>query len=608
MHNQALLNQVITLVEQAGTLLLEEWHRPGGPRGGGSKAAVDDEIEILLRKELLSLLDCDFWGEETGHDLSGDPYCWVVDPHDGTRDFLLGLPGSSVSVGLLHNHVPVLGVVYAPVSADRGQDCLAWVEGMPHLLRNRQPHPVDLSQVTLTDESIVWLSAAAARKPYANASLCAPGRFVPMASVAYRLARAAAGDGVCGVSLAGLGAHDVAGAHALLRGAKGVLLDEHGDLLSYADLDSVCYYCFGGAPSVCEELAARNWREALREAPKASRRYPAVFPEVRKAQRAYGCLAGLIIGDNLGAQVEFQSAESIARRCVDEPLRLAHGGHWNLIAGQPTDDGELALALARSLVEQGGYDPEAAAKAYVGWLQSPPFDIGQTTYNALSGPRRFPQLSVAEACRQSASLESQANGALMRVAPIGIAAAGNPGLAAEWATQDTLLTHPHPVCLKANAVFAAAVAAGVADGSVEEMIASAFACLGADEADSTVRQCITAACEGKRPQEYQRQMGWVLVALQNAFYHLARKDDINTAVVETVMRGGDTDTNACITGALLGAAQGILAINTEHVCIVASCRSHPDTRRPRPSDYWPDDAGALSTALLHLGTVRSSVL
>jgi ADP-ribosyl-[dinitrogen reductase] hydrolase len=59
---------------------------------------------------------------------------------------------------------------------------------------------------------------------------------------------------------------------------------------------------------------------------------------------------------------------------------------------------------------------------------------------------------------------------------------------------------------------------------------------------------------GRRPADYVRQMGWVLIALQNAFYHLAHADTAEEALVETVGAGGDTDTNAAIAGALLGVA------------------------------------------------------
>jgi len=96
-----LLEQVLQLVEDAGLLLITEWQRPEGPRGSGDKADVDVEIESLLKPRLLQLLDCDFWGEETGHRLTGARYCWVVDPNDVTADFLKSHKGSAISVGLL---------------------------------------------------------------------------------------------------------------------------------------------------------------------------------------------------------------------------------------------------------------------------------------------------------------------------------------------------------------------------------------------------------------------------------------------------------------------------------------------------------------------------
>jgi ADP-ribosylglycohydrolase len=49
--------------------------------------------------------------------------------------------------------------------------------------------------------------------------------------------------------------------------------------------------------------------------------------------------------------------------------------------------------------------------------------------------------------------------------------------------------------------------------------------------------------------------GWVLIAFQNAFRHLAIGTPIEDALIETVSKGGDTDTNAAICGALLGAVQ-----------------------------------------------------
>lgn len=257
-----LLTQTIEVVIRAGQLLIAEWARVNGPRGKGDKAVVDVEIEHILRQQLLDLFSCDFWGEETGHSLAGHPWCWVVDPNDGTCDFLKGLKGSAISVGLLHKHIPVLGVVYAPVTVEGSPDCIAWSEGLPDLLRNGQPVTSKLSGLALSSSSYVMVSAAAILKPEINCELCTPSSFVAMPSIAYRLAKVAAGDGVCGVSLCAVSAHDVVAGHALLRGAGGILLDENGESIFYvteASMQTVSKRCFGGSEIACRTLLARDW-------------------------------------------------------------------------------------------------------------------------------------------------------------------------------------------------------------------------------------------------------------------------------------------------------------------------------------------------------------
>ncbi len=257
-----LLAQVTEIVEHAGALLAEEWSRQGGPRCVGDKAVIDVEIERFLQPALLSLLSCDFWGEETGHVLTGHAWCWVVDPNDGTSDFLKGLKGSAISVGLLHNSTPVLGVVYAPVTSEGRPDCIGWAEGNPHLIRNGRAICGRLEDKQRSNQSTVMVSAAAVTQPELNRELCAPGRFHPMPSIAYRLARVAAGDGICGLSLYAVSAHDVVGGHALLRGAGGVLLDENGAAIRYAteaQMATVSQRCFGGSPATCRELMTREW-------------------------------------------------------------------------------------------------------------------------------------------------------------------------------------------------------------------------------------------------------------------------------------------------------------------------------------------------------------
>jgi len=214
--------------------------------------------------------------------------------------------------------------------------------------------------------------------------------------------------------------------------------------------------------------------------------------------------------------------------------------------------------------------------AYREWMTTRPLDIGATTERGLLGLH---------------ASDSESNGSLMRVSPLGVWAAGDPARAAAAAREDSALTHRNPVCVEACAGYAAAIAAGIAGASREEMREAALA-----HSRGKAREAIE---RGNPPMDFMARMGWVLVALQNAFFHLSQSD-FEEALIDTVAQGGDTDTNAAICGALLGAALGRQAIPPRWVLPVLACRSTVDAGapRPRPAAYWPDDILELAEALL----------
>lgn len=418
-----------------------------------------------------------------------------------------------------------------------------------------------------------------------------PGmRILASPSPARRLALVAAGDLVGAVSLTqGLQSWDIAGGHALLIGAGLVLTDGQGrpvvhDGRSFGG-------CLAGDPRLVSELVV-----APLVGPRGPRRPlsrpTAPVSDALVLDRAQGCLLGQLAGDALGSAVEFQNRVAIARTHPDGVRDLVDGGTWNLIAGQPTDDSEMALALARSIVRENGYDAEEVAGAYIDWRHSGPFDIGMTTSSGIAALERglWP------------TSDSQSNGALMRVSPIGIFAQGDPVRAAGIARQDAALTHPSAVCQASSAAFAAAVAVGIAGGTARDMVAAAERAAGADWAGILVRERIDFA-RRTMPDDFQGHMGWVLTALQNAFYWLNHGAPLEETVIATVAQGGDTDTNAAICGALLGAVQGRTAIPTRWRDAILTCRAAPGTRRPRPCHYWPDDAMGLAEALVAAGSV-----
>ena len=597
----ALLAPVIAAAEAAGRLLAAEFARPNGPRGGGHHADVDDEIEASLRKQLMAFLPARWLGEETGLLAGpGGDFCWVVDPHDGTADFLRGERGSAVSIALLRNGVPVLGVVHAPLSLDRGADTIAWAEGLDHLLRNGVRVAPGLASLTLGTGTIVLVSQAAPEWPLFNAKAVAPARFVGLPSIAYRLARVAAGDAVAAISLNGPCGWDYAAGHALIRGAGGVLIDETAREVIYTvDGGSSTGRCFGGAPQAVQALVSRDWRRP-RNGSQMSRRTVLSWPRQSDPvalDRAAGCLLGQVAGDSLGSLVEFRGRDDIARQYPDGVRDLADGGTWNTIAGQPTDDSELALDLARTLAARDTWSPEAVATAYAQWLASQPFDVGGTTRQALSAAAAA-QRDKAGAARGAASGTSEANGALMRCSPIGLWAR-DAVEAAMAARADAALSHPHPVCQAASAAFCAAIATAIGGGDPDAMLAAAEAAIAEPEAEP-VRARLALARRGEGPAHFTHQAGWVLIAFQNAFRHLADGTSLEEALIETVAQGGDTDTNGAICGALLGASQGRMAVPTRWTMAVLACRPLAETgaRHPRPARYWPDDIPLLAEALL----------
>ena len=582
------LRGVVAAVEAEGVRLRAEFFRPDGPRGKGGSAPIDKEMEERLREKLQALVPCDFAGEETGvtpaKSASKQAYAdwlWLVDPHDGTYDFLSGRRGSAVSVALLRAREPVLGVVHSPIAPDLGSDTIAWAEGSA-LTRNGRPVEKRLEGRRLGPGELVWATASAAARPLAYSEGVHPGRFVAMPSIAYRLARLAGGDGVGALTVHGVNEYDIAAGLALVRAAGGVILDQTGrEVALKGDPRGRVEGCFAGSREAAAALARFDWaklEQEPRRPPRVALGFPRRDDEARFA-RAAGCLLGQVIGDSLGSRVEFKSAADVAKLFPGGLRELGDGGVHHTLAGQPTDDSEMALALARSLVSEKGYKKEKVRDSYRAWLQTRPIDVGATTERGLLGLH---------------TTESESNGSLMRISPVGIWAAGDPARAAATARIDSALTHPNPVCVEACAGFAAAVAAGVGGADPKGMLDAALS-----HSSGPARAAIEAGAKGAAPASYEKDMGRVLIALQNAFLCLMHRG-FEDALVETVGRGGDTDTNAAVAGALLGAAHGREAIPSRWILPVLACRplAEAGALRPRPMDCWPDDVLELAEALL----------
>ena len=375
------LRHAIAAAQSAGDLLLESFH-----------SGYDEKTDRLAEERIHDVLTTSFpfygyRGEELG--LRSRPrdekeHSWLVDPHDGTSAAKAGFRGAAVSIALLRKAVPVLGVVLAYAAPDDSGDLFWWAEGSGPVRRN------GLSVVRKwpdepTEKNTVLVSHDADRNPRANASLVEPMRYRAVAGLAYRLALVAAGEGDVAVSRNSPVGWDFAGGHALLLGAEGDLYDEKGWSVKYDATGSAgCgSVCIGGPRALVNPLIGKEWRIALKTPALRTGTHvlcrPVPGQTVRNAgllARAQGCLLGQFAGDALGSLVEFEDPISIEAKYQDGPREMADGGTWGTIAGQPTDDSELALSLARCILDQGNYNHERVARSYARWYESKPFDIG----------------------------------------------------------------------------------------------------------------------------------------------------------------------------------------------------------------------------------------
>jgi ADP-ribosylglycohydrolase len=156
------------------------------------------------------------------------------------------------------------------------------------------------------------------------------------------------------------------------------------------------------------------------------------------------------------------------------------------------------------------------------------------------------------------------------------------------------------VCQEACGLFAATLASAVANGSTPPETYEFAVRLARERGLSAAIRDTLAQAADRPPEDYSTQQGWVRIALQNAFYQLLHATSLEQGIRASVMAGGDTDTNAAIAGALLGAVHGREAIPAAWMRSVLSARPLrlAPTAHPRPVELWPVDALELAEALL----------
>jgi ADP-ribosyl-[dinitrogen reductase] hydrolase len=267
------------------------------------------------------------------------------------------------------------------------------------------------------------------------------------------------------------------------------------------------------------------------------------------ADRARGALLGLAVGDALGAAVEWLHPDQIHAR-YGGPLRdLVASPPWE--RGEWTDDTAMAMELATSLAEKGGYDEEDVFSRYAMWARSGPKDIGSTVAAALMRARSVDEArAAAEAYHESSGGMSAGNGSLMRTAPLALRYRNDSGALERISREESSLTHFDPLAGDACAWFNLTLAALVRGRKLPRSTSQA-----AQAAEEAMR-----ASDEALAAEAQERMGFVLTALRIGFAAAFGRPDVESAIAFAVNLGGDADTNGAVAGALAGARHGAATI------------------------------------------------
>ena len=271
-------------------------------------------------------------------------------------------------------------------------------------------------------------------------------------------------------------------------------------------------------------------------------------------ERCRGSLLGLAAGDALGAPLEFRAPGSF------EPIDdMVGGGVHGLEPGQWTDDTSMALCLAESLVECGGFDPVDQLERYVRWWREgylsstgACFDIGGTTRAALE---RFER----ERCSYCGSTdpETAGNGSLMRLAPVPLFFAREPGEAVARSGESSRTTHGAPAAVDACRYFGGLIAAAVRGASKEELLSLDVASL-CPEVDEVARGSFR-----RRDPPDVRGGGYVVETLEAALWAFDRSSSFREGALLAVNLGDDADTTGAVFGQLAGAFYGESEIPAE---------------------------------------------
>jgi ADP-ribosyl-[dinitrogen reductase] hydrolase len=273
-------------------------------------------------------------------------------------------------------------------------------------------------------------------------------------------------------------------------------------------------------------------------------------------------LLGTAVGDALGVPFETKLANY-------EPLVKWDGKsylgseHHGLQPGQYSDDTQMSLMVAESLIDNHGFNPDDLAERYVEWIVSGRArGYGKTTMLAITN------LVNGKHWSESGIAGSYGNGTAMRAAPFGVYFRNDLSALVSICKMDSSITHASEEA-EGGSIAIGLAAAYAVNGDTSGLLEDLWQILPASKIRSIIYS-LDSLIESPyiTPEQALRVIGTkadVRQTVPAALYCFLKFDNYHDAVLASIKAGGDTDTTAAIVGALFGAKYGMKVIDKDLV-------------------------------------------
>ena len=285
-------------------------------------------------------------------------------------------------------------------------------------------------------------------------------------------------------------------------------------------------------------------------------------------------LVGQAVGDALGMPFE-QTRDKMHPDLEGWEGEMRDGTYHDLPAGHWTDDTEMAVALAETLIDANAdwkepvYPADKVARAYYDWSQGTPHGMGGTTRRAMQNLAAG--MSYNESGIRPNHPAEVGSGTAMRCAPMGVVFGyAGTDILDPMTEVDARITHDHEEACAASIAVVHCVDAAlrIPNISGRKLLETALMAMNANYANTVVFHHTERALDhyekGSDLEATYRALlntGQVIWLVPTALYCAARyAGDFKGGVIAAIRGGGDTDTRAAIVGAILGARNGLEGI------------------------------------------------